>query len=117
MTDARFDAETIEVVKHEGVTVTFADGEVARFDAVGLRRACPCATCRTLRARGEEAWPRPGAPIPLHIDDAELHGAWGLALTWNDGHTTGIYPWESLRRWHDGGSPFGPDSGLPGGDG
>jgi DUF971 family protein len=50
--------------------------------------------------------------LPLRIDNAELHGAWGLSVTWNDGHSTGIYPFESLRRWREGDGGFGPDSGL-----
>ena len=43
-----------------------------------------------------------------------LHGAWGLNITWNDGHRTGIFPFDALRRWSDGGPAFGPDSGLRG---
>ena len=31
----------------------------------------------------------------------ELVGAWGISFTWNDGHATGIYPWDALRRWCD----------------
>jgi DUF971 family protein len=37
----------------------------------------------------------------LRIEEAELVGAWGLSVTWNDGHATGIYPWDALRRWCD----------------
>ncbi|MDG2427969.1 MAG: DUF971 domain-containing protein [Acidimicrobiales bacterium] len=95
----RYDAVDIEVRRSEGLTVTFADGHVAEFDLMRLRLFCPCATCRTLRERGEEAWPRDGSPVRLQITDAELHGAWGLNITWNDGHSTGIYPFEQLRRW------------------
>jgi DUF971 family protein len=53
----------------------------------------------------------------LAIADAQLVGAWGLGLTWSDGHSTGIYPFESLRHWCDAGRPaagFPADSGLPG---
>ena len=62
----------------------------------------------------EAVWPRPGAPEPLRIDDARLHGAWALNVTWNDGHATGIFPFEALRRWHERGGAFPPDSGLGG---
>ena len=55
--------------------------------------------------------------MPLRIDGANLHGAWGLAITWNDGHTTGIFPFESLRRWDEDGGGFAPDSGLGGAGG
>lgn len=112
--DERYEPRTIDVERSQGVTITFFDGAVAAFDLEPLRRACPCATCRGLRDQGQAAWPRPGSPTPLRIEHAELHGAWGLAITWNDGHATGIYPFTELRRWHEGGASFGPDSGLGG---
>ncbi len=114
--DERSEPANIDVVKDEGVTITFRDGHVATFDLLTLRRGCPCATCRGLRDQGQAVWPRPGSPEPLRVDDARLHGAWALTITWNDGHATGIYPFESLRRWHEPGATFPPDSGL-GGDG
>ena len=100
--DDQFQPSDTHVERDEGVTITFLDGYIARFDLVTLRQGCPCATCRALRDRGEVVWPRPDSPAPLRIDDARLHGAWGLNITWNDGHSTGIFPFESLRRWHDG---------------
>lgn len=112
--DEKYEPVTIDVARDEGVTMTFLDGHVAHFDLLSLRQGCPCATCRGLRDQGEAVWPRPGSPTPLRIDHAALHGAWGLAITWNDGHATGIFPFESLRRWHEGGAAFGPDSGLGG---
>jgi DUF971 family protein len=106
--------ETIDVRRDEGVTITFLDGGVADFDLVTLRQGCPCAACRNKRDQGLDAWPLPNSPQPLRIEDARLHGAWALAFTWNDGHATGVYPFESLRRWSEGGAAFGPDSGLAG---
>jgi DUF971 family protein len=100
---------TITVDREKHVTVEFADGRVCTFDLVELRLACPCAACRTARERGETPWPRPASPLPLAVTNAELIGAWGLQLTWNDGHATGIYPWDALRRWCEhGGSVVGP---------
>jgi prepilin-type processing-associated H-X9-DG protein len=110
--DERYQPADIDVAREEGVTVTFLDGHVAAFGLEQLRLGCPCATCRGLRDQGQVPWPRPGSPAPLRITDASLHGAWGLAITWNDGHATGIFPFESLRRWSEGDAPYPPDSGL-----
>ena len=110
--DDRFQPLDVVVTRDEGVMITFADGHIAAFNLVDLRLGCPCATCRSLRDRGEDTRPDPGSPTPLRIEDAELHGAWGLNITWNDGHRTGIFPFDALRRWSDGGRAFGPDSGL-----
>jgi len=110
------DVTDVEVDRQRAVTVTFDDGEVCRFELPELRAACPCATCRGLRDRGEDAWPRPGGPTELTVTDAELVGAWGISFSWSDGHSTGIYPWDSLRAWcearHDNeGRPSGPGEG------
>lgn len=102
----------VEVARATGVAVSYADGAVCRFELAELRASCPCAQCRSLRDRGEPAW-RPGADN-LSVTDAELVGRWGLSLTWSDGHSTGIYPWESLRQWSDdraaAGAPEAPPS-------
>jgi DUF971 family protein len=92
----------VEVDRERAVTITFDDGTVTTFGLEELRRSCPCATCRSWRERGEVAWPRPGAPVPPTIVDAELVGAWGISFRWNDGHSTGIYSWEILRSWREG---------------
>ncbi len=112
MADDRFEPASIDVDRTEAVTITYRDGRVARFALAPLRAECPCATCRGLRDGGEVSYPRPNSPQPLTITTAELHGAWGLSITWNDGHSTGIYPFESLRHWDEGGIAFPPDSGL-----
>ncbi len=91
----------IEVDRQRAVTLTFDDGLVAVFPLAELRALCPCATCRGWRDRGEEPWPRPGTSPELSILDAELVGAWGISFTWSDGHATGIYPWDGLRRWFE----------------
>jgi DUF971 family protein len=99
--DDRYEPVQIDVERGKGVTVTYVDGYVVGFDLLTLRAGCPCAACRALRDEGEEVWPRPDSPRPLRIEDARRHGAWGLAITWNDGHATGIFPFELLRRWHE----------------
>jgi len=93
----------ITVERERAVTITFEDGAVASYPVHALRAACPCASCRGWRERGEVAWPRPGLPGEVAVDHAQLAGAWGLSIDWSDGHSTGIYAWSALRRWWDGG--------------
>ena len=97
--EERFEALDIDVRRDEGVTVTFADQYVAKFNLTELRLACPCAECRNTREAGGETWPGPNSPTPLRISNVELHGGWGLRFEWNDGHGTGIFPFRSLRSW------------------
>jgi DUF971 family protein len=111
----------IQIDRERAVTVVFEDGVECIFPVDELRAVCPCATCRGMRERGETAWPRPGATSSIAVRHAELNGAWGLSIDWSDGHSTGIYAWEALRRWWDQGlvggltvEPFPEHDGDPG---
>lgn len=89
---------TIDVDREVGMTLTWADGHTVALGLVELRVNCPCAGCHELRRAGQAVWPRPGSPEPLRILDARLVGAFGIGFDWNDGHSTGIYGWDVLRR-------------------
>ncbi len=70
-------------------------GHVGRYDARGLRLACPCAGCV------EEMTGRPmldPARVPGDVRALALRlvGAYAMHVSWSDGHDTGIYPWERL---------------------
>ena len=95
--------------------LTFDDGVSGSIPLVELRLACPCATCRAARQAGRDVWPTSPGATTLELTGAQLVGAWGLGVAWNDGHATGIYPFESLHEWILAGHPvFHPDSGLGG---
>ena len=100
----------VDLDRRRSLTLRWPDGRVTTFDLETLRVNCPCAECRGLRDKGDPAWPRPGAPQPLEATGAELVGNWGLNITWNDGHTTGIYAWDVLAVW---GAPRGWRSDSP----
>ena len=100
--DPTTEPASIDVDREHGVTLVWADHDVSRFELLELRANCPCAECRERRRAGETIWPRPAAPQPLRLLDARLVGAFGIAFDWNDGHSTGIYTWDALRRWSGG---------------
>ncbi len=93
--------------------LTFDDGVSGSIGLVDLRLHCPCATCRVARQAGRPAWPVRSGEQVLELRDAQLVGAWGLGVVWNDGHATGIYPFSALHEWiRQGYPPLSPDSGL-----
>ncbi|MBV8388093.1 MAG: DUF971 domain-containing protein [Acidimicrobiia bacterium] len=93
---------TIDLERDRALTIVWDDDVVSRFGLEELRVNCPCAECRGLREQGTEVWPKSTSPQPLRAEGAELVGAWGISLTWNDGHSTGIYAWDVLRAWTEG---------------
>ena len=91
----------------------FDDGVEGAISLMELRLHCPCATCRAARQAGRPVWPSRPGDTTLELRDARLVGAWGLGVTWADGHATGIYPFTSLHDWVEQGHPvLTPDSGL-----
>jgi len=94
-------AGAVDLDRERGLTIVFGDGHECFFANELLRAQCPCATCRGMRDRGVEAWPAPGGPSTIEARGAELVGNWGINIEWSDGHSTGIYPFSSLREWCD----------------
>ena len=87
----------VELERDRELRVTFDDGVTATFPLLALRRSCPCAGCRGRREQSLD----PYSGDVITVLDAELHGNWGITDRWSDGHDTGIYAWEHLRRWWD----------------
>jgi DUF971 family protein len=111
--DERYNVRDITIERDTRMSVTFGDDRVGRYDLVELRVHCPCAGCRGDREKGRAPWSAESAIAPLAVTTANLVGAWGLSITWNDGHSAGIYPFSSLYQWaEDGEPPLTPDSGL-----
>ena len=67
-----------------------------RVPARALRLACPCAMC-VEEMSGRPLLDPATVPDTVRPVTVQLVGAYGLKVTWSDGHSTGIYPWQRLR--------------------
>ncbi len=99
----------VKVQKSEGtgVTITWKDGHESHWSFAWLRHACPCATCNEERKQSGRAVgvaaQKPGGPLVLYEApprpvDVTPVGKYALRFKWNDGHESGIYSWEYMRR-------------------
>ncbi|MDB2447170.1 DUF971 domain-containing protein [bacterium] len=77
--------------------IKWTDNQDSKFDVVELRRQCPCAACvdehtgkRILKPEMVEDTVRP--------ERINSVGRYALTITFNDGHSTGIYTFKMLRR-------------------
>jgi prepilin-type processing-associated H-X9-DG protein len=89
----------VEIRKKGGerLTIVWADGHASAFPARYLRGRCPCAQCvsETTGVRlGHEEHVRPDVAVAA----ARIVGNYALHFDWSDGHTTGIYSFDYLRR-------------------
>ena len=99
----------VRVLKTEGtgVEIDWRDGHRSRWSFGWLRLACPCATCQDEREKSGravgEAESQPAALLPMfkapaRPESVQQVGRYAISFHWNDGHTSGIYSWEYLRR-------------------
>ncbi len=86
----------------DGLVIEWADGISTFVTFAKLRKSCPCATCnderekpanpfRMLTEREVQAGPsKPTQMVP--------RGRYAYQIVWNDGHDTGIFTLEMLRK-------------------
>ncbi len=84
--------------------VSWADGTESRLSHRLLRGYCPCAGCQ---GHGATISFLDGGSLELRA--LERVGNYALSLTWGDGHASGIYSFEYLRRLADLASLHGED--------
>ena len=91
----------------KGLEIDWKDGHHSAWTFAWLRNACPCATCHDEREKSGRApgkpKPEPATLLPMYQAPARPEsvtpvGNYALSFTWNDGHKTGIYSWDYLRR-------------------
>lgn len=79
------------------VKITWQDGHVSVYPARELRLACPCAACVDEVTGHVRVIATSIAQTvqPLKID---LIGRYAISIQWSDGHNTGIYAFDRLRK-------------------
>ena len=92
-----FNAQEIEKVDDDRLRITWEDGHLSEFTFRYLRQNCPCAVCRD-EWTGERLVDPEGVSSELRAERAELVGNYALSFGFSDGHGTGIFSFEALRR-------------------
>jgi len=99
----------VRVHKSEGtgMEIDWKDGHKSAWTFAWLRDSCPCATCHEER---EATGRKPGEPkskpksllpmyeAPVRPQEVSKVGSYALKFKWTDGHESGIYSWDYLRR-------------------
>ena len=79
------------------LTVEWNNGHKGRLLVRTLRLACPCAQCVDEWTGEKTLDPQsvPDSVRPVSIDPV---GLYGIQIEWSDGHSTGIYTFDTLGR-------------------
>lgn len=81
----------------KALTITWGDGHVSTYALPYLRENCPCAVCVDEWTRVKRV--QPGSiPNNIMLVNVDAVGQYALRFIWSDGHNTGIYSFEHLRK-------------------
>lgn len=83
--------------KDRRLEITWSSGDIRRLPTRVVRAACGCAACVDERT-GVRTLDVDSIPADIDILAMRPVGNYAVHIEWSDGHDTGIYTWESLRR-------------------
>ncbi|HYG69448.1 MAG TPA: DUF971 domain-containing protein [Anaeromyxobacteraceae bacterium] len=79
------------------IVIAWPGGVEATISAFTLRDACPCAQCID-ESTGKKTLNPDTIPRDIHVESVEGVGNYAVKFNWSDGHGTGLYAWNTLRR-------------------
>ncbi|MBI1742524.1 DUF971 domain-containing protein [Candidatus Acetothermia bacterium] len=90
-------------VSENELSIDWRDGHASVFLLAYLRKSCPCALCKEDAhglglKRGIRLQPRPPLVNEVKAVAIEPVGRYAIQIVWNDGHRTGIYSYDYLRK-------------------
>lgn len=85
----------------EELAIKWEDGSESYISLNTLRRACPCAGCKGEMDVMGNLYKNPEQPLTpraFELVRMEHVGTYAMQPFWGDGHATGIYSYDYLRR-------------------
>ncbi|MGH7198201.1 MAG: P-loop NTPase [Candidatus Omnitrophota bacterium] len=79
------------------IVIEWSDGKKSVYEARDLRLACPCAGC-VHEVTGKKLLDPKSVPADVRAASINTVGRYALQINWSDGHNTGIYAFDKLRR-------------------
>lgn len=86
-----------EIAPDEALLLTWSDGVRMRYPMPELRAHCTCATC--VDEWTGEVRVAPSMFPDVRLKELEEVGNYAFKITFSDGHDTGIFTFEALRRY------------------
>lgn len=77
--------------------VTWNDGHLSSYPSWYLREKCPCAMC-VEEFTGLRKIVEGSIPASLEREEVSAVGNYAINFRWSDGHSSGIYTFEYLRK-------------------
>ena len=101
-----FEPEHLAISKSKGIKIDWRDNHHSEYSLAYLRDECPCATCTGAHGtepQKSEYSKETAAPFQMYkptlkMLKVEAVGNYAVRIDWSDGHNTGIYSVDHLRK-------------------
>jgi DUF971 family protein len=92
-------AKQIKLASPEKLSILWDDDHKSIISLQSLRDNCPCAGCQgeTILLKTYKPEPKQKLLGMYNLAGLEQVGHYAIQISWGDGHSTGIYPWQHLR--------------------
>ena len=91
----------IKIENKTKLLIKWEDDSESRLNLKYLRDECPCANCKGETILFKTYRPEKRAketPEMYRIKNIEIVGGYAIQITWKDGHDTGIYSWDYIKK-------------------
>jgi DUF971 family protein len=91
----------IKIADKTKLLIKWNDYSESTINLKYLREECPCANCKgeTILFKTFRPEKKMGeTPEMFKIKNIETVGGYAIQVTWKDGHNTGIYSWDYLKK-------------------
>ncbi len=89
--------ESIDVAPDGQILFGWPGGRQTPVPAKVLRDCCPCAGC-VEEGTGRKLLDPATIPDDIRVIEMNPVGNYAVQIRWSDGHDTGLYSWDTLRR-------------------
>ena len=91
----------IRLIEKKRLLIVWDDGSESVLELRELRKRCPCATCLAERDKQSKMYIPLFAENQITVKSINQVGNYAVQITWNDGHKTGIYEYNFLKRFSE----------------
>ncbi len=94
-------AKQIKIENKENLLIKWNNETESKISLKYLRDECPCANCKgetVLLKTYRPPKQQNSNPEMYLVKNIETVGGYAIQLSWKDGHNTGIYSWEYLKK-------------------
>ncbi|MFZ0455102.1 MAG: DUF971 domain-containing protein [Ignavibacteriaceae bacterium] len=91
----------IKIEDKTKLLIKWEDDSESRLNLKYLRDECPCANCKGETILFKTYRPERKTeekPEMYKIKNIEIVGGYAIQILWKDGHDTGIYSWEYIKK-------------------